>query len=149
MMRGMRSLVMLVITVACGHAPPPKPAAAERPVSTVADLAGHWVSSDEMDWSYALALEPSGVIDLFVDRNKMGRCEQKGKIATTDTPKTFLVTYEKNECNRDYAGASLRMNVASFTGESLTLVFGGYGSEERHVFTRDPKFSAGASTPGS
>jgi hypothetical protein len=140
MMRAMRALA-IVLVVACGHAPPPKPAAAEQPVATIADIAGEWVSSDDMDWSYALALEPGGAIDLRVDRNKMGRCEQKGKVAATDAPKTFLVTYEKNECNRDYAGASLRMNVASFTGDSLTIVFGGYGSEERHVFTRAPEVS--------
>jgi hypothetical protein len=42
------------------------------------------------------------------------------------------------------------MTVASFTGDSLTIVIGGYGSEERHVFTRDPKLSGAATNkPGS
>ena len=107
-------------------------------MKTIGDVAGRWVTSDDMDWSYALALDAAGTIDLVIDRNKMGRCEQKGKVAPGDAPQKFQVTYEKNECNRDYAGAVLQLEVASFTGDSLTLVLSGFGSQEKHVFTRAP-----------
>jgi len=137
-MRIMRALAVVLLASACGHAPPPKTAAAERPVKTVADVAGHWVTSDDMDWYYALALDPSGGLDLVIDRNKMGKCEQKGKLVAGDAPQTFLLTYERNECNRDFNGASVQVKIESFTGDSLTLALIGTG-QERHRFTRDPK----------
>jgi hypothetical protein len=123
---------------ACGHAPPPKPVPAEQPVHGIADVAGNWVASDDMDWSYALALDPSGTLDLVIDRNKMGKCEEKGKLVPGSEPQKFQITYERNECNRDYNGAALQLDVASFTGDSLTIVISGYGSQEKHVFTRRP-----------
>ena len=135
----MRQLGWLVIAAACSHPPPPKAPPAEKPVKTIGDVAGHWVTSDDLDWYYALAVEPTGAIDLVVDRNKLGRCEQKGTVAAGTEPGTFQLTYAKNECNRDYNGAALQLKVASFTGDSLTLVISGYGSQESHTYKRDPK----------
>jgi len=134
MMRGMRALVVLLV-FACGHAPP-KPAAVEQPVTSIADIAGIWIASDELDWAYKLSVEPTGAIALVIDRNKMGICEQKGTLAAGSEPKSFQLTYERNECNRDYAGAVLQMKIASFTGDALTVVITGYGSEERRTYTR-------------
>ena len=137
MQRAMRLPVTVLLLAACGHPPPAKPVAAERPVRAVADIAGRWLTSDDLDWAYTLALDPSGTIDLVIDRNKMGRCEEKGKLAPA-APPSFQLTYERNDCNREYAGAQLQLKVASFTGDSLTIVITGYGSEEKHVFTRAP-----------
>ena len=32
-------------------------------MKSVADIAGHWVSSDDLDWGYKMAIEPTGGID--------------------------------------------------------------------------------------
>ena len=103
------------------------------------DVAGHWVTSDDMDWYYALVVDSTGALDLTVDRNKLGPCEQKGTVVAGSEPGTFQLTYTKNECNRDYAGASLVVKVPSFNGESLTLVITGEGTHETHTYKRDPK----------
>jgi hypothetical protein len=136
MMRGMRPLVV-VLVVACGHAPPAK-SPTEQPVATMADIAGKWVTSDDMDWSYALTIDGNGGFDLVVDRVKMGKCEQKCTVAPGAAPKKFQITYVKNECNRDLGGAVLQLEVTSFTGDALTLVITGFGSQEQHTFTRAP-----------
>ena len=137
-MRIMRPLVVVLVLAGCGHSPPPKAAAVERPVKAVGDIAGNWVSSDDMDWSYRLALDPAGTIELLVDRNKMGKCAQRGTLTAGEAPQQFQLTYKHDECNRDYNGAALQLKVESFTGDSLTIAISGYGGQERHVFTRAP-----------
>lgn len=103
----------------------------------MADVAGHWVMSDEMDWYYSMAVEANGALTVFVDRNKLGRCEQYAKVA--GQAPAFQLVYSKNSCNSEYAGAELKLQVASYTGKTLVLVVTGEGVEERHTFTRDPK----------
>jgi hypothetical protein len=134
---GMRRIAFAVILVGCGHAPPPKPPPAEREVKATADLAGTWVTSDDLDWGYRMAIAADGAIDVVIDRNKLGRCEQKGTLEVVG-PNKFRVTYAKNECNRDYTGAALELGVTSFTGDELAIVVTGFGSEERHAYRRAP-----------
>lgn len=134
----MRLVGVLVLVTACGHPPAAKPVTAEHPVTSVADIAGRWVTSDDMDWSYALELGADGKFHLAIDRNKLGACRENGKVAAGPAPQKFQITYETNDCNRDYAGAQMQLEVASFTGDSLTLVISGNGSQEKHVFTRAP-----------
>jgi hypothetical protein len=133
------TFVAVAVVVACGHPAPPRPPPSELAVKLPADIAGTWVTSDDSDWGYRLTIDKAGALAQVVDRGKMGRCEQKGTLVVDEaTPKQFQITYDKNECNRDYNGAALQIKVASFTGEMLTLVVTGYGSEERHVYKRAP-----------
>jgi hypothetical protein len=133
----MRAIVAVAFAIACGHAPPPpRPAPVELPVTGPRDLAGSWVTLDAADWHYTLSIDESGAIDQVIDRRKLGRCEQKGKLAATGQPKQYQLTYDKNECNRDYTGATLQLNVEWFTGYALVLVITGWGGEERHAYAR-------------
>ncbi len=134
----MRIVWLAVFVCACGHAPPPKPAPAELPVATAADLAGTWVADDEMGRGYRMTIGKDNAFDLVIDRGKVGTCEQKGTLAPADAAKQFTLQYEKNECNRDYAGGAIQVKVTSFTGDALAIVMVGYGVEERHEYRRAP-----------
>jgi hypothetical protein len=134
----MRRALPWILACACGHPAPPKPPPAERAVTTAADLAGSWVSSDDLDWGYRMTIGADGAIAVTIDRGKLGRCEQKGKLDAGGEAKTFTVTYAKNDCNRDYAGAQLVLKISSFTGDALAFALTGYGSEERHIYRRAP-----------
>jgi hypothetical protein len=113
-------LALVALLVACGGPPAHKPPPAELPADKVADLAGRWVTNDEMDWGYAMTIDGNGVIDVWIDRGKMGRCEQKGTIAA-QASRVFRVTYTKGECNPQAVNVPIDMKVTSFTGESLTV----------------------------
>ena len=134
----MRHTWLCVLAFACGHAPPPKPPPAELPVKTAADLAGTWVSSDDMDWGYRLTIDKDGKLDQLIDRGQLGKCEQKGTLAASDAPKQLAITYTKNECNQQYDGGAVQMKVTSFTGDALVVALVGYGIEEKHVYKRAP-----------
>jgi hypothetical protein len=124
-------LTLLVLLVACSKPPPPKAPVTEQGADTVADVAGRWVTSDDMDWSYSMTIEAAGSIDVWIDRGKMGRCEQKGTIAA-DGARSFRVTYTRGECNPAAVGMPIEMMIASFTGNTLTIVVG----DQRRTYTR-------------
>src|SRR5258708_5524691 len=126
----------MFVVVACGHAPPPKPPPAELAVKTAADIAGTWVTSDDMDWGYRLTIDKDGKLDQTIDRGKLGRCAQKGTLAVGGEPKQFAITYAKNECNQQYDGGAVQLKVTSFTGDALAVTLVGYGVEERHVYKK-------------
>ncbi len=88
---------LLAVLVACSKPPPPKPPPAERAADQVADIAGRWVTSDAMDNSYSMTIEASGVIDVWIDRGKIGRCQQKGTIAPAGAKK-FGSGYRRELC---------------------------------------------------
>ena len=125
-------LVLLVAVVACSKPPAPKPPAAEQPAIAVADIAGRWAASDEMDWGYTMTIDAGGGIDVWIDRAKAGRCEQLGKIVAAKTRRVFTVTYTRGECNPEAVGVPIDITIASFTGESLTGVVG----DQRRTYTR-------------
>ncbi len=108
--------------VACGNPPPPKPPPAERAAETVADIAGRWVASDAMDWSYSMSIEAPSMIDVWIDRGKMGRCEQKGTIEQGSVTGRFRVTYTRGECNPQAVNVPLDLEIRGFTGDSLTVI---------------------------
>jgi hypothetical protein len=123
----------LAAVAACGGAPAKKPPPVELPAEKVADLAGVWVASDEMDWGYKMTITAPAKIDVWIDRNKMGRCEQVGKIEPT-SPRVFRVTYTRGECNPQAVNVPIDMSIASFTGSSLTVVVG----DQRRTYQRSP-----------
>lgn len=125
--------VLLAAVVACSKPPPAAPRPQERSAETVADIAGRWAANDELDWGYIMTIEAGGVIDVWIDRGKMGRCEQKGTISPAGS-RVFRVTYTRGECNPQAVGVPLEMNVASFTGDALTIVVG----DQRRTYTRAP-----------
>lgn len=111
-----------LVLVACSKPPPPKPPPAERAAKNVADIAGRWVASDDMDWSYSMTIEPAGVIDVWIDRGKTGRCAQKGTIEPGSASGLFRVIYTRGECNPQAVNVPLELEIRSFTGDRLTVV---------------------------
>ena len=117
----MRQLLWVVVGLAgCGGAPPKKEAPKELPVDRIGDLAGRWVSSNDMDELYEMTIDAKGGIDVWIDRGKMGRCEQRGTIVAL-ADKLVRVIYTKGECNPQAVRVPIDMRVTSFTGESLTV----------------------------
>jgi hypothetical protein len=129
----------LVLAASCSKPPPPKPPPTERSADKVADVAGRWVTSDDMDWGYSMTIEPSGVIDVWIDRGKAGRCEQKGTIEPARASRTFRVIYSRGECNPEAVNLPLELTVKSFTGDALTIVVAG----QARTYLRAPDSAAG------
>jgi hypothetical protein len=127
----MRAPLVLVVLLGCSKPPPPKAPAAEQTADKVADIAGRWAANDELDWGYTMTIDAGGGIDVWIDRGKMGRCEQIGKIVGKAT-RVFTVTYVRGECNPEAVGIPIDMTVASFTGETLTVVV----AEQRRTYAR-------------
>ena len=125
--------VALAVLVACSKPPPAAPKTTELPADAVGDIAGRWAANDDLDWGYTMTIEPKGVIDVWIDRGKMGRCEQKGTITPAGN-RVFRVTYSRGECNPEAVGVPIELTIASFTGESLTIVVG----DQRRTYARTP-----------
>jgi hypothetical protein len=109
---------------ACGHGAPPPQKPVERQVASVADLAGTWVASDEMDFGYTLTLSPDGGFDQFIDRNRMGKCEQKGTLRGQGA---FKLAYTRDDCRDNPLNGpppTVDVKIESFTGDALTLAIG-------------------------
>lgn len=117
----MRRASLVLVLASCAKPPPPKPPPAELAADAVADLAGRWVANDDLDWGYSMTIAPTGEIDVWIDRGKMGRCEQTGTMVAQGK-RTFRVTYSRGECNPQAVGVPLSLSVKSFTGEYLTVV---------------------------
>ena len=126
---------VLLLAVACGKPPAPKPPPVERAADAVADLAGRWVTSDDMDWGYTMTIEPGGVIDVWIDRGKQGRCEQKGTIEPAGTSRTFRVIYTRGECNPQQVNVPVELTVRSFTGDTLTVAV----ADQARTYVRAPE----------
>jgi hypothetical protein len=125
-------LAVYLLALGCAHPPAAKPASSEQPVHVPGDLAGTWSSSDDLDFNYQLVISGDGTYDLWVDRNKMGRCEQKGALATAPQPRTFALTYRINDCHREAVGTTDTLTIESFTGTQLIVAIGA----DRHVYQR-------------
>ena len=107
------------VPAGCGHAPPPAPKPAERPVAAVADLAGTWNASDDLDFLYKLTIDKDGAFDLWIDRNKLGKCEVKGKLALTAGK--LVLAVDLDQCHRDVTETSADVQVEQFTGDAFVL----------------------------
>ncbi len=121
----------LVLLAACSHAGPP-PAKPEIAVADAAAIQGHWLFTNDVDWTYFLAIEPDGLLHITLDRGKMGRCEQQGKLVAAGA-QHFKITYEKDSCEHEAVRPELELVVGSFTGDDLVIELAG---EHRH-YQRD------------
>jgi hypothetical protein len=130
----MRHIWLIGVLAACGGSPKRAAAPVEMPAEKVADVAGTWVTSDEMDWGYKMTISPPSTIDVWIDRGKMGRCEQKGTLEAT-SPRVFRVVYTRGECNPQAVNVPIDMSVASFTGQNLTIVVG----DQKRTYARAPQ----------
>ena len=125
----------VVVVASCSKPPPPKPPPAERAADTVADIAGRWVANDEMDWGYSMTIEPAGVIDVWIDRGKLGRCEQKGSIERGAASRTFRIIYPRGECNPEAVNVPIELTVRSFTGDALAIAV----ADQTRTYQRAPE----------
>jgi hypothetical protein len=136
----MRRLIPVIVIVAgCSKPPPPKPPPAELAVTGPASIAGDWILDDDMGWYHKLSVDKDGVVVGTIDRGKLAPCETKGSLATGKEERHFMVTYSKNTCHPEDQSVPLAFEVASFTGEVLTLVVTGKAGNERHTYHRKPK----------
>ncbi len=127
------------MSVACAKPPPAKPVVRELDVTGTASFAGAWVADGAVDFYYALAIEPDGKLLMTIDRGKMGRCEQKGRLEPAGDPRSYRLVLEKNTCNPELGGGPFELAVSSFTGDHVTLGTGPDGAMERRTYARDPK----------
>lgn len=135
----MRSLVLAVLAAACGSKAKPAPPPAEVDVTGVASFAGEWVADDNMSWSYALTIRPDGTLMGKIDRGKLPRCEREGTLAPSGAARRFKLVMTKNTCEQAIAHAgTAELEVASFTGNALTVVVTTDGVPERRTYTRRP-----------
>lgn len=135
-------LALVALLAACGAPQARKPPPAQLSADKLADVAGRWVSNDDLDWGYAMTIDDKGVIDVWIDRGKMGRCEQKGTIAARAS-RVFRVTYTKGECNPQAVNVPIDMTVTSFTGASLTVVV----ADQSRTYQRSDEPAAGSPPP--
>jgi hypothetical protein len=141
-MRRMRTTALVLLLVACGHAPPKPPPPVEKPVTSVADLAGSWVTDDDLGQFYTLVIDAKGGVVQTIDRGKLHPCEQKGTLKAGDNPKTYALVFAKNTCGDESGDVDkVGVKVMSFTGKGLTLVFAGKATTTRE-YHRDPKSPA-------
>ncbi|HEY1556153.1 MAG TPA: hypothetical protein VGF94_15045 [Kofleriaceae bacterium] len=115
----MQRTIAIVLAAACGHAPPPAPKPAERPVAAVGDLAGAWSASDEMDFVYTLTVGRDGAFDLREDRNKLGKCEVEGTLQLAAG--TLTLAIEHDDCHRDVVETQAPVTIEQFTGDAFVL----------------------------
>ena len=135
-------LAFVVLLVGCGTPPVHKTPPKELPADSLGDIAGRWATNDDMDFGYTMTIDAKGVIDVWIDRGKLGRCEQKGSIAAGQN-RTFRVVYKIGECSPQSVGVPIDMKVPSFTGASLTVVV----DDQARTYQRAPEPSAGADSP--
>src|SRR5438552_6782655 len=116
---------LLVVLVACGHAPPKPPPPAEMPVTGLADVAGSWVTDDDIGWFYTLAIDDKGAMVQTIDRGNLTPCEQKATLKEDkDNPKALALVYTKDTCAAELGDADKAdVKIVSFTGKTLTLSF--------------------------
>ena len=78
-----------------------------------------------MDFGYTLTLSPDGGFDQFIDRNRMGKCEQKGTLAGAQG--AFKLAYSRDDCRDNPLNGpppEVAVKIESFTGDALTLAIG-------------------------
>jgi hypothetical protein len=134
MISRVRTLVVCLL-VACSHPPPPKPPPAERPVTSFADVAATWTTSDDLDWGYFLTIQGDD-FSLTIDRGKLGRCTQHATLLRGSTGPKFELEVQLDECHRDRAAGPLYVTFPSFTGDTLAVEELDGDQRERHTFRR-------------
>jgi hypothetical protein len=123
-----------LLAAACGHAPPPAAKEVERPARSVAEIAGMWVTSDDMDWGYNMTISPKGTIDVWIDRGKMGRCQQKGSIAAGKTEGQFRLVYKIGQCEPRAVNVPIDATITQLSTH-LTIIVG----SDHRVYERAPE----------
>jgi len=135
----MRWLVVVLLVAGCGQRAKPQPPPAEKEITGVASFAGEWVADDEMSWSYRLTIKPDGTLLATIDRGKLPRCDREGTLAAGEAARKFKLAMRKNTCEQAIANAGMAdFEVASFTGDVLTIVVTTNGVPERRTYTRRP-----------
>jgi hypothetical protein len=131
-----RSAFLVALLLGCGGKPPPKKPPAELAVDNPASIAGEWVVDDDMGFFYKLSIAADGAVTRRIDRGKLAPCEETGKLAAGDKPKSFTLAMSKDTCHPDAANATVAVEVASFTGDALTLVVTTSTGPERRTYRR-------------
>lgn len=129
--------LLIAMLISCAHAPPPPPKA-QLPITGAGALAGRYTAGNDLDWGFFLTIDDKGVMDVIIDRGKMGRCERKGELLPGPDDHTFNLAFTKDECERDHTGAPLLVHVDSFDGDELVLHTTGTntGTDDVRHYTR-------------
>ncbi len=126
-------------SLGCHHAPPLRPPAAERPLTKPGDLAGSWVTSDDLDWGYQLTFDAAGKMTQTIERARMGKCVQDAQLVAGPVPRQFTFAWKHDACDEGGPGAARTLEVVSFTADQLDIIVrGGVGPLHRR-YTPDPK----------
>ncbi len=126
-----------IALVGCAKPPPPKPPPTELAVTGLATIAGAWVASDDLDWSYRLTIEATGSYLLHVDRNRLGACDEKATLTgIVGRPKSYALVFGENQCHREFSGTAATLAVTSFTGTTLAVAVTADGLDQRRTFDR-------------
>ncbi len=78
-----------------------------------------------MDFGYTLTLGRDGSFDQWIDRNRMGKCEQTGTL--TGAQGAFRLVYARDDCRDNPLNGpppAIDVKIESFTGDALTLAIG-------------------------
>lgn len=130
------TLLGVIASCGCGSKPTPKPPPAELEITSPASFAGRWVADDDMAFGYALEIGADGAFLLTMDRGKLGKCEQKGTLAAGADTHHYKIAFEKNTCDRDYAGGTVDIVIESFTRGSLVVATTFAGTTTRRTYAQ-------------
>ena len=135
----MRWFLVAACLFGCGQKAQPKPKPTEQEVTGAASIAGEWVTDDEMSWNYSLSIKPDGALVGKIDRGKLPQCDREGKLAP-DGPRKFKLNMSKNTCDQSQMHPGMaELEVASFTGNALSIVVTPAGEEPEHrTYQRRP-----------
>ena len=83
-----------------------------------------------MDFVYTLTIDKDGGFELWIDRNKLGKCEIKGKAHVAGGK--LLLGAPEDQCHPDVREPDYELVVTQFTGDAFVLTL----RDDTHAYRR-------------